>query len=141
VGSSASAAASRRRDLARRLVLVVEDDDDVRTAVVEAIESEADLQAEGVGNGLAVLGVLARHRPDLVLLDIDMPEMDGTELVEWLRHDPATRAVPLIGMTGLPSRAGLRRDLTRAGCKVILDKPFAIEDLIARIRAALAGVG
>jgi CheY-like chemotaxis protein len=125
----------------RRLVLVVEDDADVRRAVMEAIQAEEDLEAEGVGNGLEVLGVLARRRPDLVVLDINMPRMDGTELVEWLRHDPTTRGVPLIGMTGLPSLAGLRRDLARAGCEIILDKPFAVEQLISTIRRALAGAG
>ena len=123
------------------LVLVVDDDADIRLAVIEAIRMEEDLDAEGVGNGLAVLGVLARRCPDLVVLDIDMPQMDGTELVEWLRHDPTTRGVPLIGMTGLPSRAGMRRDLTRAGCAVILDKPFDIDDLIATIRSSLPPVG
>jgi two-component system, cell cycle response regulator DivK len=127
--------------VAKRLVLVVEDDADVRLAVVQAIQSEGDLEAEGVRNGLEVLGVLARHRPDLVVLDINMPQMDGTELVEWLRHDPATRSVPLIGMTGLPSRSGLRRDVARAGCEVILDKPFEVETLIATIRRALAAPG
>ena len=116
----------------KRLVLVVDDDADVRVSLIEAI------QAEGVGNGLEVLGVLARRRPDLVVLDISMPEMDGTELVEWLRHDPATRGVPLIGMTGLPSLAGLRRDLARAGCELILDKPFELGQLIGAIRRALA---
>ena len=69
-----------------------------------------------------------------------MPHMDGTELVEWLRHDPTTRGVPLIGMTGLPSLAGLRRDLARAGCALILDKPFDLDHLIATIRQELGAL-
>ena len=127
--------------MAKRLVLIVDDDADVRLTLIEAIGAEADLEAEGVGNGLEVLGVLARRRPDLVVLDISMPRMDGTELAEWLRHDPATRGVPLIGMTGLPSRAGLRRDLTRGGCQLILDTPFALDELIGAIRRALGTKG
>lgn len=120
-----------------RLVLVVEDHAPTREVLLELLGGELGVDVVGIANGLEVLGAIARRRPDAVLLDLDLPGMDGTEVAAWLRGDRETRDVPLVGMTALPRGAGMRREFVGAGGRSVLDKPLDFDVVLATIRAAL----
>lgn len=122
-----------------RLVLVVDDNAGVVSALVDAIKTEPGFDAVGVTSGVDALGLLTRRTPHVVLFDLSMPGMDGTELAQWLRSDPAARGVRLIGMTGLPGFAGMRRDAAGVGVSLILDKPLDVDRLIEVLREATGG--
>lgn len=73
------------------------------------------------------------HRPDLIVLDIMMPEMDGPELAEILRDDPRTEDIPIIFLSAVLSK----RDQDRGGPNVVFPKPFDADALLSRAESLL----
>ena len=106
-----------------RTVLVVDDDDSVREVTAMSLELIAGwrvLQAEG---GRAALGLARSHRPDAVLLDVMMPEMDGPTTLRHLRDDPATRDIPVVLLTA-KALAGERAEWAGLAVHGVITKPF-----------------
>jgi len=97
---------------------------------------EQRYRVEAVPNGAAALEAVRRERPDLVLSDVMMPEMDGFELLEALRADPGTREIPIVLLS---ARAGeeARIEGVEAGADDYLVKPFSARELLARVGAHL----
>jgi putative two-component system response regulator len=116
-------------------LLVVEDDPSNRALLSELLTSEgyrAILAADGESGQRAV----ATHRPDLVLLDVGLPGLDGFELTRRLRLDPALATLPILLLTGRTAMSDVVTGLD-AGADDFITKPFARPELIARIRSAL----
>ncbi|HZU75350.1 MAG TPA: response regulator [Dehalococcoidia bacterium] len=82
-------------------------------------------------NGLATA---ATEQPDLILLDVDLPALDGLEAARRLKHEPATRAIPVIALTA-HARAGERERALAAGCDDYESKPVVFERLVGKIEA------
>jgi CheY-like chemotaxis protein len=109
-----------------KTVLVVDDDETIRE-LIEWVLGDEGYEVLVADNGASALTTLEQLRPDLILLDLRMPVMDGAKFVEAYRKLP-TRGAPIVVMTA--GRGG--GDLVSAGSAVgRLDKPFEIEDLIA----------
>ena len=85
-------------------VLVVDDDDDVRETLRDVVESEG-CAALLAANGREALDVLAKHRPCLIILDLMMPVMSGTEMLAALQKDAALSALPVVISTSAPHLA------------------------------------
>lgn len=119
----------------RALVLVVEDDPANRALLERLLEREG-YRTKGVGDGEAALLAVAEHAPDLILLDIGLPRMDGYEVTRRLRSNLRTLAVPVILLTGRSSLDDVVEGLD-AGADDFLSKPFRQPELLARIRSAL----
>jgi two-component system KDP operon response regulator KdpE len=117
---------------AARLVLVVDDEPWVGKLVATALRDQG-FRVETATNGQQALAAFARLEPDLVLLDVLMPEVDGLEV---LRHIRATSAVPVILLTakGAPSEIAAGLDL---GADDYIAKPFHPDEIGARVRAVL----
>jgi DNA-binding response OmpR family regulator len=117
-----------------KTVLVVDDDDDIRGALIEQLqlhEAFETLEASTAGDGLR----LAReHRPDLVLLDVDLPDMDGRESCRLMRASGIS--APIIMLTAASGDADTILGL-EAGANDYVAKPFRFGVLLARIRAQL----
>lgn len=113
-------------------VVVVEDDLHIRQAVTRVL---ADMGHDVVSAGSALTGLEAvvRQRPDLVLLDLGLPDLDGTELLKMIR---AVSAVPVIVITARSEDAAVVRTLD-SGADDYLVKPFTTAQLGARVRAVL----
>jgi two-component system, OmpR family, phosphate regulon response regulator PhoB len=117
-------------------VLVVEDDELVADVV------RINLEAEGftvvhAPNGAAALATIAQQRPDLVLLDVMMPEIDGWTVLTRLRDDPQTAKLPVIMLTAKSMPADQVRGYN-LGANGYVPKPFAAPDLVEKVRAVLA---
>ena len=114
-------------------ILVIEDARDVRDVIAEGLGSRGweTLLAEDGDVGVA----LARERlPDLILCDIRMPRMDGYAVLQNLRENPTTAAIPFIFLTGLGERPHMRQAM-ELGADDYLLKPFTIHELIAAVDA------
>ncbi len=84
------------------------------------------------------LEIARRERPDLVLMDIQLPGMDGLAATRILKADPATAAIPVIALTAFAMK-GDRERMLEAGCDDYLAKPYHLPDLLAMIERALGG--
>lgn len=112
-------------------ILVVDDERSIREFVTFALEFEG-YEVFEARNGREALALLeAGERPDLLLVDVMMPEMDGIALVRRMRADAALATLPVVMMS-----AGLNLDLPRAEISAFLAKPFDLEDLVAVVRAS-----
>jgi chemosensory pili system protein ChpA (sensor histidine kinase/response regulator) len=117
--------------------LVVDDSVSVRRAT-EAFMRDLGFDAEGAGDGLEALARMRRRVPELALVDLEMPRMNGVELVRAMRADPALRAVPVIMITSRASEKH-RRLALGAGVDVFLTKPYTDDELATEVRVCLEG--
>src|SRR5262249_52472810 len=120
-----------RRDRPR--VLVAEDNPDMRSYLAEILSAEYDIKL--VTNGREALDAAVTERPNVIVTDVMMPEMDGCELVTRLKNNPGLLDIPVILLTARASRAQTVGGLA-VGADDYLAKPFDPEELKARVRAA-----
>ena len=117
------------------MIYCVEDDDNIRELVIYTLETTG-LKAKGFADGAAFMEALAFDTPELVLLDIMLPGLDGYALLECLRP----QGVPVIFITA----KGATKDRVRGlqlGADDYIVKPFEIEELLARVEAVLRRTG
>jgi CheY-like chemotaxis protein len=118
-------------------VIVVDDDDDTRETLCQMLHDEGYATAQA-SNGREALELLhaARQRPDLILLDLMMPEMDGWEFLMGLDEDPAFRHIPVALMSAHPSvrRAFEKEGDDYAPLRLLLPKPLDMKRLLAIVR-------
>lgn len=117
------------------MIYLVEDDDSIRKLVVYALESQG-FKAQGFEHPAAFWDALSLSLPELVLLDIMLPDEDGISILRRLRRDPRTAAVPVIMLTAKNTEFDRVEGLD-AGADDYISKPFGMMELIARIRAVL----
>jgi len=115
----------------RRKVLVIDDVEENRSMLNDLLQS-IDFAVFEADNGKAGLTAAVRHRPDLVLLDSVMPEMDGPETTRQLRQLPAFRSIPIIAVSAGAFKEDAERSLS-AGADAFLTKPLRIDELIDEI--------
>jgi len=116
-------------------ILAVDDDGQVLRSVKRVLES-AGFEVHTATNGPEALAMIAHQRPDLVVLDIIMPEMDGIEVCRRIRADPFTARLPILFLTAKGRPTDIAEGLD-AGGDDFLTKPFEVVELPARIRALL----
>jgi DNA-binding response OmpR family regulator len=121
--------------IVRKKILVVEDDQDLAELL------SFNLRNAGFAIGTASDGVEALKKarsaaPDLILLDLMLPELDGFAVCEILRHDPATASVPIIMLTAMSGELARLAGL-EAGANDYITKPFSPRQLLARVEAIL----
>jgi len=119
-------------------ILVVDDDRLIRQMVRDLLEGADCTVAEAV-DGPDGLAQAAAFQPDLILLDLMMPGMDGYTVCRTLQAEPTTRAIPVIILTASPDPS-LNRQAYAAGAVACLTKPFRREALLAVVHTTLQGV-
>ena len=119
----------------KHLVLIAEDDVDAREALRIMLESEG-YEVLGAEDSLLAYGMLSSVRPDVIVTDIVMPNVDGVGLIRWIRNEPAFSSIPIIAMTAHgESYLRLARE---AGATLTMQKPDGILELPKLILMALA---
>ena len=117
------------------LILVVEDYDDAREMYVEYL-TFTGFNVESATNGLEAIEMTQRLKPDLVLMDLALPKLDGWEATRRLKSDPATSNIPVIALTG-HALAGHAERAREAGCDSFITKPCVPDELVAEISRVL----
>lgn len=121
---------------AQKTVLVVDDYDDVRAITKKALESFGYRVIEA-GGGAEAVRVAQAESPDLILMDLSMPNMDGFATIHKLRRLLGVRDIPVIALSAHTARE-VREDALAAGCREFITKPFYLEELKAVVARHLA---
>ncbi len=113
-------------------ILVVEDQPDSRQIIRDMLVG-TDYEITEAENGEAALAAIAKQRPDLILMDIQLPIMDGYTATNQIKADPALQSIPIIAVTSY-ALAGEEKKARAAGCDDYVTKPFSARQLLAKIR-------
>jgi two-component system, chemotaxis family, chemotaxis protein CheY len=118
-------------------VLVVEDSPSMRSYVVNIIESGADdVEIVEAENGFEALKTLPHHKFDAILTDINMPDINGLELVSFLKNHPIYKTIPIM-VISTESTTEDRNRAAALGAEEYLVKPFEAPELVAKLRKLL----
>ena len=116
-------------------ILVVEDQPDNRQIIRDML-APTDYEITEAENGEQALAAIAKQRPDLILMDIQLPIMDGYAATRQIKADPALRSIPIIAVTSY-ALSGEEKKARAAGCDDYVPKPFSPRQLLAKIRQYL----
>jgi DNA-binding response OmpR family regulator len=119
----------------RPLVLVADDDPDILSLVTLRLE-RSGYEVVAAGDGEQAMASALSRTPDLALLDVMMPKLDGYQVTERLRSEEATRFLPVILLTARVQEADIARGI-EAGADDYVEKPFSTQELSARVQAVL----
>src|SRR5215210_4554333 len=119
-----------------KCILVVEDQEDNRQILRDLLRS-ADYEMIEAVDGEEALAAVAKRRPDLILMDIQLPILDGIQATRRIRTDPAMRSIPIIAVTSY-ALGGDEAKARQAGCNDYVTKPYSPRQLLAKIREYLA---
>lgn len=116
-------------------ILVVEDHEDTRRILRDLVTSAGYEMVEAVSGEEAVV-MAGTHCPDLILMDIQLPELDGYEATRRIKADPTLRPIPIIAVTSY-ALSGEETKAYEAGCAAYVTKPFSPRHLLAKIQEYL----
>ena len=121
---------------ARQRIVLVEDDEDLAFTLVYNLKKDGRFEVERFSGGLVALEELTLRPPDLIILDLNLPDVDGLTICRELRKSEATRRIPIVMLT---ARAEERDKLLgfELGADDYVTKPFSVRELVARIGAHL----
>jgi len=120
----------------RKKILIVEDEESLLKLESILLTSKG-YEVRGVANGKAALEAVAEEAPDLILLDIMLPEIDGFEVCRRIKENPATSSIPIIMLTAKKSREDMARGES-VGADWYITKPFKSAMVIETIQRFLA---
>ena len=100
------------------------------------------LEANGYGtiqtrSGVEAVELVRQHKPDLILMDIQLPEVSGLEVIRWLKDDEATRHIPVIAVTAFAMK-GDEEKIRQGGCEAYLSKPISVVKFLDTVRDYLS---
>ena len=113
-------------------ILVVEDQEDNRQILRDLLAS-ADYAMDEAENGQEALDAVVRQRPDLILMDIQLPQVSGLEVTRWIKDDPELRAIPVVAVTAFAMKGDEER-IREGGCEAYLSKPISVGKFIETVR-------
>ena len=120
--------------------ILVADDEPVMQRLLQHHLARAGFEMMAASNGREALEIAARELPDLIVMDIMMPEVDGLSALQRLKKDAVTKKIPVIIITA-NSRQVTREEAESSGAALFLTKPFSPTQLVSEIRRILPGTG
>ncbi|MDD3288916.1 MAG: response regulator [Alphaproteobacteria bacterium] len=118
-----------------KLVLIVEDNDLNMKLFRDLLEAHG-YSTLHTRDGLEVLDITRKNHPDLILMDIQLPEVSGLEVTKWLKSDPELKHIPVIAVTAFAMK-GDEEKIRAGGCEDYLSKPISINLFVSTIRKYL----
>lgn len=118
-------------------VLVVEDEDILLTALSEELKS-GGYEVDGAGDGVEGLEKVKSFKPDLILLDLLMPKMDGMEMLKKLRENDETKNIPVVILTNLSDYERISEALALGAMDYLVKANYKLEDLLNKVSTVLS---
>jgi excisionase family DNA binding protein len=119
-------------DSGRRKVLVVDDDENLVELIVDALERDGRFEVRSVNNGFGAGMLINEFRPDMIILDVMLPDINGKEVCTLVRSEKSMDDVKIICISGMVEQ-GKIQELRDAGANDFMKKPFDVDDLINRV--------
>jgi DNA-binding response OmpR family regulator len=120
-----------------RLILVADDDGDI-LALVKTVLERSGHEVMTAGDGVEALALVRDRRPDLAVLDVSMPKLDGLEVLRSLREDDATSELPVVLLSARAQEADVALGFA-TGASAYMRKPFSPHELSARVGELIEG--
>ncbi|MDD5586329.1 MAG: response regulator [Alphaproteobacteria bacterium] len=118
-----------------KLVLIVEDNDLNMKLFRDLIEAHG-YRTVHTRDGMEVLELARERKPDLIIMDIQLPEVSGLEVTRWLKADAELKYIPVIAVTAFAMK-GDEEKIRAGGCEAYLSKPIAVNEFVATIKSFL----
>jgi two-component system cell cycle response regulator DivK len=115
-----------------KTVLVVEDNELNMKLFHDLLEAHG-YNIVQTRNGLEAIDVAREHHPDLILMDIQLPEVSGLEVTKWIKEDDELRAIPVIAVTAFAMKGDEER-IRQGGCEAYLSKPISVNTFIETVK-------
>lgn len=122
-----------------KTVLIVEDNELNMKLFRDLLEAHG-YQTSGTSSGVEALDIVRRTRPDLILMDIQLPQVSGLEVTRWIKDDPDLRAIPVVAVTAFAMKGDEER-IREGGCEAYLSKPISVAKFLATVRTYLEDKG
>ncbi len=119
-------------------VLIVEDSKAIRSMIRVALEEAGEFFAVEAGNGFEALKTLPSKRFDLIITDINMPDINGLELIGYVKGNPTYQGIPLVIVSTEKTEEDKKRGMALGAAGYVV-KPFKKEELVAVVKQALGG--
>ena len=116
-------------------VMIVEDNELNMKLFRDLIEASG-YETVRTRNGLEALDLARQHRPDLILMDIQLPEVSGLDVTRWLKEDDDLHKIPVIAVTAFAMKGDEER-IREGGCEAYLSKPISVAKFLATVRTYL----
>lgn len=118
-----------------KTVLIVEDNELNMKLFHDLLEAHG-YDTVGTRNGIEALDLARKHHPNLILMDIQLPEVSGLEVTKWLKDDPDLKSIPVVAVTAFAMKGDEER-IREGGCEAYLSKPISVGKFIETIRQFL----
>jgi two-component system, cell cycle response regulator DivK len=122
-----------------KTVMIVEDNELNMKLFRDLLEAHG-YHTVGTRDGIDALDLARKHRPDLVLMDIQLPEVSGLEVTRWLKEDPELKAIPVVAVTAFAMKSDEER-IRQGGCEAYLSKPISVAKFIETVRRFIGIAG
>jgi len=138
-GAVATSGEGRRRRMISKVgrgvaktVLIVEDNELNMKLFHDLLEAHG-YHTVGTRNGIEALDLARKHRPDLIVMDIQLPEVSGLEVTKWLKDDPELQKIPVVAVTAFAMKGDEER-IREGGCEAYLSKPISVGKFLETVR-------
>ncbi len=118
-----------------KTVLIVEDNELNMKLFNDLLEAHG-YQTLQTGDGMEALAIAREHRPDLILMDIQLPEISGLEVTKWIKEDDNLKSIPVIAVTAFAMK-GDEEKIREGGCEAYLAKPISVQNFLETVRRFL----
>ena len=115
-----------------KTVLIVEDNELNMKLFSDLLEANGYATVQ-TRNGVEAVGLARRYRPDLILMDIQLPEVSGLQVTQWLKDDEDLRSIPVIAITAFAMK-GDEEKIRQGGCEAYLSKPISVVKFLETVR-------
>lgn len=116
----------------KKKILVVEDNDLNMKLFCDLLEAH-DYQTIQTRDGMAALELAREHRPALILMDIQLPEVSGLEVTKWIKEDEDLRSIPVVAVTAFAMK-GDEEKIREGGCEAYIAKPISVGQFLETVK-------
>jgi two-component system cell cycle response regulator DivK len=133
--TAGSAGAGTKATIMAKTVLIVEDNELNMKLFHDLLEAHG-YQTLQTRTGIEALELARAHRPDLILMDIQLPEVSGLEVTKWIKEDDELKAIPVIAVTAFAMKGDEER-IRQGGCEAYISKPISVARFLETVRSYL----